>query len=82
VVVFGAHSLTPLEADLIETVEVYRNVSSWLTYEVGPSLVLLVAATGLAIRLNHYVGAGYPQLELVLVSMIVLLLGTAAAVLL
>lgn len=82
IVIFGAHSLTPLETDLTETVEVYRNISTWLSYEVGPSLVLLISATGLATRLNLYINAGYPQLELALVSTIVLILGTAAAVLL
>lgn len=58
VIVFCTHSLVPLEAELVELVEVYQTLTRWISVGVLPSICMLTLSLFLAIMLNLAIGWG------------------------
>lgn len=78
--VFCAHNLLPLEADLLEVVELYQAWGAWLVGELLPAAVLLTALLGLALMLNLQLAAA--GTTAVTLTLVVLCLGHLVAVVL
>lgn len=74
VILFCFHTLTPLEADLIELVEVYQSLTRWLSVTILPAFLLMSLTLGMAVLLNLSIGWARWELHLLLVSTIILTL--------
>lgn len=74
IVFFCAHSLIPLEAELLELVEVYQTLMSWVSSTALPGFFLCSATAGLALSLNMAISWCRPALLNFLAGTICLLL--------
>lgn len=62
VITFCFHSLMPLEAELIELVEVYQSLMRWVSVTLLPGLLVLTVTLSFALLLN--LAIGWARLEL------------------
>lgn len=75
-VLFCLHSLVPLEAELIELVDVYQTLTRWLSSSMLPGFLLLTLTLAFAVLLNNSLAWGKLSLHLTLATLVLVLLTT------